>query len=297
MVGEVAALCTALCWAIAARLFRILGASFSTLSLNFWKGIIATLILGSYIIIFPTNSNATHSDFYWLIFSGIVGIGLGDTFFFEAIKRVGDAESVLIAETIAPVFTALLAMLWIAEWLTWQQWLGIGIVLFAVDMVVKDKKRNNVESYQSSGYFFAGGAAVCQSIGAVISRDVLTTSNIGPAESATIRLIGGLIIVIGLIFIRKKRWLPITQNKGRTWALLLIASILGTLFAMYLQMLAFANAPAAIVQTLFATSVLLSLGVAYLLGEKATRNSIFWSCITLVGVTVLLGADYLNAIH
>lgn len=297
MTGEIAALCTALCWAIAARLFRVLGASFSTLSLNLWKGVVAITVLGIYLAIDTSSVNVSNDVVVWLVISGIIGIGIGDTFFFEAIKRIGDSQSVLIAETFAPIFTALLAMVWIAEWLTWQQWLGIGIVLFSVDMIVKEKKKSKLEEFNFSGYWFAGGAAICQSIGAVISRDMLTSSDIGPAEAATIRLIGGTAVVIFLLTIRRKRWLPITENKQRTWGLLVFASVLGTLFAMYLQMLAFDHTPAAVVQTLFATSVLLSLGVAFLLGERVSKQAMLWSFVTLVGVSVLMGTDNLIVGH
>ena len=44
-MGVFAALGTALCWAIAARLFRGTGNAFSPLTMNFWKGLISIAIL------------------------------------------------------------------------------------------------------------------------------------------------------------------------------------------------------------------------------------------------------------
>ncbi|HAI72845.1 MAG TPA: EamA family transporter, partial [Alteromonas australica] len=40
-MGVFAALGTALCWAIAARLFSGTGNAFSPLTMNFWKGLIS----------------------------------------------------------------------------------------------------------------------------------------------------------------------------------------------------------------------------------------------------------------
>ena len=41
MIGEFAALAAALCWAVSARLFRVLGSAFTPLALNFWKGLLS----------------------------------------------------------------------------------------------------------------------------------------------------------------------------------------------------------------------------------------------------------------
>ena len=61
-------------------------------------------------------------------------------------------------------------------------------------------------------------------------------------------------------------------------------------------MFAFAYAKAAVVQTLIATSALMSLGVAFVLGEKATKATLLWSIIALVGVGILVSFGD-NTIH
>ena len=53
-------------------------------------------------------------------------------------------------------------------------------------------------------------------------------------------------------------------------------------------MIAFANTKAAIVQTLFATSVVLSLLVARFLGEKVDKRTFLWSFMAMFGVSVLI---------
>ena len=288
MTGEIAALTTALCWAIAARLFRLLGRSFSPLAMNFWKGSISIVLLSIATQFFLPSVSLPPSAWYWLLLSGAVGIGLGDTFFFQALNKIGDAQTMLVAETLAPIFTALLAMAWIGEWLSWQQWLGIAVVIMSVDMIVKLQKRSALELFSLSGYVFAALAALCQAVGAVISRDILVSYELDAFNASQIRLIGGLVIITSLMLVMKQRWLPETVNAVRTWGLFFVTTLIGTVLAIYLQMVAFSATKAAVVQTLFASSVVLSLGLAWLLGERVSRATLIWSLIALVGVAILV---------
>ncbi len=300
-MGILAALGTALCWAIAARLFRGSGQVFTPLAMNFWKGAISVALLLIITWWVTPSQSVTTETLVWLLVSGVIGIGIGDTFFFKALTSIGDSQAVLVAETLAPIFTALLAMAWIEEWITWQQWLGVGIILFSVDMVIKSNKRSATHIVASRGYLFGVGAAVCQAIGAVISRDILATGDIDAANAAMYRLIGGLALVMVLIGATRTPVMPrksaSPQGTGsKLWLTFLLATLLGTTAAIFLQMLAFAHAKAAVVQTLIATSAIMSLGVAWVLGEKANWRTLVFSFLALVGVAVLVSTGN-GALH
>lgn len=286
--GEIAALTTAVCWAIAARMFQLLGAYFSPLALNFWKGALAAVALVVVMQFIPAPVSLTEMAMFWLILSGIIGIGLGDTFFFQALNRIGDSQAILVAETLAPIFTALFAMAWINEWLTWQQWVGVALVLVSVDVIIKLQKRSETGLFSLSGYIFAALAAICQAVGAVVSRDILTSTGIDAANASFYRLMGGLAAIVILMLVMKRRFKPTKPLGNQGYLLLAGATLLGTFAALYLQMVAFANTKAAIVQTLFATSVVLSLIVAKVLGEKVNKKTFAWSLLALVGVGVLI---------
>ncbi|NNJ72171.1 MAG: DMT family transporter [Enterobacterales bacterium] len=289
-MGELAALTCALLWAIAARIFRNLGGEFSSVALNFWKGLISILLLIVVVQFIPMEFELSNQVIFWLALSGIIGIGIGDTFFFLALKKIGDSQSILIAETLAPIGTALLAMAWIGEWLSWQQWLGIAVVIISVDIIIKIQKRNSERAFELTGYGYAAIAALCQSIGAVVSRDVLLSSDIDVFHASLIRLLGGMAIILVLILIGRRTLLPKTKQQPSIWLWLLAATFIGTFMALVLQMVAFSYTKAAVVQTLFAVSVIISLAIARLLGEKVRRNTLLWSFFALVGVGVLLFA-------
>nr|WP_100643990.1 DMT family transporter [Alteromonas facilis] len=288
ITGEIAALTTACCWAIAARMFQMLGAYFNPLALNLWKGALAAGVLVLVTVLFPVQFTLSHTAMAWLVLSGVIGIGLGDTFFFRALNLIGDSQSILVAETLAPILTALLAMVWINEWLTWQQWIGIALVIISVDVIIKLQKRDNTKLFSVTGYVYAAMAAVCQAVGAVISRDILTTTGIDAANASLYRLLGGLAAIVVLMLVLKRSFKPARPLGRKGVKLLLWATLLGTFAALYLQMVAFANTKAAIVQTLFATSVILSLFVAKWLGEKVDKRTFIWSFLALLGVSVLI---------
>lgn len=286
-MGVFAALGTALCWAIAARLFRGTGNAFSPLTMNFWKGFISIVILAVVVTVMQPNAYEANAVL-WLLLSGFIGIGIGDTCFFKALKAIGDSQAVLVAETLAPLFTALFAMAFIGEWITWQQWVGIAVVLLSVDMVVKARKRSATHIFATSGYLYGVGAALCQAVGAVVSRDILSSGEVDAASAALLRMVGGMIFVVPLILITRSKWLPQIEKGKAVWPAFIVATLLGTTAAIYLQMFAFAYAKAAVVQTLIATSALMSLGVAWVMGEKATKATLVWSAIALVGVGILV---------
>lgn len=288
MPGELAALATALCWAIAARLFLQLSSHFSALSLNFWKGSLTIVVLALANLYFDLSFAVEHQQLVMLLFSGAIGLGVGDTLFFKALQKIGDSQSLLIAETLAPILTAIVAIAWLGEWLSWQQWLAIAIIIFAVDMVIKLQKKHGVELFSWSGYSLAAGAALCQAIGAVLSRDVLIHSQISVTNAALLRLLAGTVIVACLIAIQGKAWLPNNYTSTRLWAKIALATLVGTLLALLLQMLALSLAKAAVVQTLFACSVLFSLALSAWFGRKIRLKTWLWSGLAMFGVALLL---------
>ncbi|MCH8538049.1 MAG: DMT family transporter [Alkalimonas sp.] len=287
-MGAIAALTTACCWAVAARLYRQLGASFSPLALNFWKGLISLTILLPLSPAILDASSLSSAQLLLLLLSGAIGIGLGDTCFFLALNRIGDRLSLLVAETLAPLLTAIFAIIWLVELLSWQQWLGIGCILLAVDMVLRLQRRQQPQQLWS-GYSFAALAALCQAIGAVISRDVFLHSTIDVASASSWRLLGGMAIIVPMLLLSRQRLLPRPHSKLRPWLILLAATLIGTTAAIYLQMLAFSYSKAAVVQTLLTTSVILSLLLAKLLGDKIPKGSLLWTLTALLGVGLLLG--------
>ncbi|HBE66810.1 MAG TPA: hypothetical protein DDW52_01545 [Planctomycetaceae bacterium] len=219
-MGELFALSAAALWSLSSFLFRAAGRQLSPVILNATKGGLAIVILGTWILVSGKSawSDLSQQHLSWLLISGIVGIGIGDTAFFIALNRLGEQRTVLIAETLAPPITISFAFLWMSERLTANGYIGILLTLLGVilgitrhsDAATKPSPRagpahdpnktcGNATMQLLSGMLVAVmcaiTAAACQAFGAVISRWVLAGNPLSPIESSLIRMLGGQAIL------------------------------------------------------------------------------------------------------
>ena len=178
--GEAAALTAAALWALSSLLYTRI--NISAWGLNFWKIVIACTIV--FLQIATVNSyqgsrvfNGSDAAWGWLALSGVIGLVLGDTCYFRSLQILG-ARRCLVLQTTAPVFTAVLGWIFLGEMLVWFSRLGILLTVGGVARVVSDKAARNDEPGLFPGSITGGvgvgiAAAVCQAIGAVMSRHSL----------------------------------------------------------------------------------------------------------------------------
>lgn len=297
-MGEFFALAAALSWAISAFLFRAAGTQIPPLILNASKGILAVVALFAWIALTGSAALAsvTMNQWCWLLGSGAIGIGIGDTAFFSALNRLGERTTVLVAETLAPPLTAVLAFGWMHEVLSPSAWIGICTTMLGVTWVLTERTQSREQTslratLRWNELFMSGClavlAAACQSCGAVVSRSVLVESGMGPAESSLIRMLGGLaILAVTIPAVPKPKTARVRWTR-RTIVYALLATLLGTIVGIVCQQASLKYTSAGISQTLIATSVLFVLPISLLRGERPTRRSILGTLLGLVGVAIL----------
>ncbi|NEQ29153.1 MAG: DMT family transporter, partial [Microcoleus sp. SIO2G3] len=137
--GELAALSSAFIWAIAAVVYLSVARSLSPLMINLAKGVISiALLLLTILLSGELAPNTTPIAVMLLMISGAIGIGMGDTAYFEALYCLG-ARRALLLEALAPPLTAVLALVFLQEALGWQAWVGIGLTIAGVTWVVIER--------------------------------------------------------------------------------------------------------------------------------------------------------------
>ncbi|TKG04770.1 DMT family transporter [Vibrio sp. F13] len=294
-IGELAAIGAAIVWACATWIYGQFGHRFSAMQLNIVKGVVASgmMLLVMPLIPMPEFELSTN-HFLILAISGVIGIAIGDSAYFAALKRIG-ANKTLLLESLAPPLSGVLALMFLGAVLTVQSWLGVVITTLAVTFVVFQPSKsasdesNNKAQWGGIGYGLV--ASVCQASGVVISHYALVAGDIPPLLGALIRLTIGVFAVMLIIpFVEKK---PYSSIKRDLWEMtkldklwLLGAIFVGTFLALWLQQVALKNANPAIAQTLIATSPVFILVIYALKGEKVSKQSIIGTLAALAGISL-----------
>lgn len=93
--------------------------------------------------------------------------------YFAAIPHIGVAMSVMLNICSAPIFTAVIARIWLGERLHWVQWLAIGCAIGGASLLVTHPTASSEWSW--IGVVYALGAGLCYSIVAVTTRRVASS--------------------------------------------------------------------------------------------------------------------------
>lgn len=288
--GGLAALSAAFLWALASIWFSRLSHHLPVVQINFLKGFLAIVILTAVLYIGGGSLAALPlQPMLLLVVSGIVGITLGDTAYLKALQFLGPRRTLLLAN-LAPPLVGLIAWATLAERLAWRAWLGIFLTLSGVTWVILERtQEENGSTNLQKGLLFGFLAALCQSVAIVLSRAVLTRSSIDALQSTILRLAPAILLLALWSMFRRQPTLNLQaycqQPRLAVW--ILIATLLGTVFAMWLQQVAIALTAVGIVQTLLSTSPLFILPIVALQGEKISWRAIGGALVALLGVGLL----------
>lgn len=288
--GEIAALVAALLWASSSVVYSRLGQQISPLLLNFMKGAIALFLLGlTATLVTDGFPSLPPTAIGFLVISGVIGIGFGDTVFFSSLKYLG-ARRALLFETLAPPLAAILALIFLQETLSVYAWLGIVLTLLGVSWVISERTSNQDIGAKNLkiGIIFGLGGAIAQAVGAVLSRSALTDFNLNPLWSTLIRLGAGTLSLIPLLLpLRHQLQLPSLQWSWRLVGIIFLTAFASTYLGIWLQQVSLKFAATGVAQTLSSTSPLFVLPIAAFLQETITPRAILGAFIALAGIALL----------
>jgi drug/metabolite transporter (DMT)-like permease len=257
--------------------------------LNLIKGIGGVLLLTSTSLLLRESfSSLSFKVIFLLIISGIIGIGFGDTMYFEALNLIGPRRTLLISIS-APLMTALLAFVFLDEKIAAFGWLGVLITAAGIAWVVTATSPDQIAIINRKGILFGFLFALGQSIGSVISRWALTQTEITALQSAVIRMSAGVVSLFVWSVIRHVRlgeWIK-TNTDSKIWGRIIIGVILGAYIPLWLQQVAFQNTEVGIAQTFLATSPLFILPIMALKKEKISLREILGVIVAVAGIAIL----------
>ena len=114
MIGVVAALGSTASWALCGVLFKKLGERLDPVGMTAVKSLAAALFLAP-MLFFIGGAAAGGHDMFLLAASGIIGIAIGDCFFFAALGQLSPLLLTILLLTCPNVFSGILGVLCLGE--------------------------------------------------------------------------------------------------------------------------------------------------------------------------------------
>lgn len=290
MIGEAAALATALLWSWTALLFtsagRIVG-SFVVNQIRLLFGVILILITHNII---SGDYSVTDQGLYSLMISGFIGLLAGDLALFKAFTILGARRSMLIM-ALAPALTGILAYFFLGEILGWFAISGIAITLTGIYWVLSEpkEKQDPTQGNMSQGIILAVLGAVFQAVGLVIAKHGLNDQELDPLYATLIRMLTALLASFILMFFRRQSREVFRVFRNRKAMLYLsLGSIVGPFLGVWFSMVSIKYTQTGVGATIMSTTPILIIPFSiFFHKEKPSWRSITGTVIAVIGVAIL----------
>src|SRR5580658_5041890 len=96
---------------------------------NFWRITLATIFLAAWAYTLGSGLQGAPG---WFMLSGLFGIGLGDSAYFQALPRLGSRRTFLIAQCLGIPFAALIEWCWLGTRLNLAEVACMAVILSGV---------------------------------------------------------------------------------------------------------------------------------------------------------------------
>ncbi len=290
--GELAALTTAICWTVTAVCFESAGKKVGSLAVNFYRLIIAFMLLGTFTLFtrglfLPLD--ATAANWIWLLTSGFIGFVLGDMFLFQAYVEIGSRISLLVMSS-APPLTAIIGYFFMGERISLLAALGMLIAMSGIALVILSRNTDDKKiklSHSAKGLAYAFIGALGQALGLIFSKYGMGSYN--PFAATQIRVIAA-IIGFGAVITVSKNWNKLNSavKDHNSMKLISLGAFFGPFLGVSFSLLAVQYTATGIVSTITSLSPILIIPLSILMfKEKVLPKEILGAAISIIGVTLL----------
>lgn len=284
-IGIAAALGSAASWAVGSILFKQLGERISSLALTLSKGMVSVALLGVAVAL-TGYQTIDRQPLLLLILSGLLGVALGDTFFFEALQDLGP-HALVVLLMLGQVFTIILAVLFLGEMPTPAGWLGIALVVLGIAMVLLTKLSSEKQASRLRGIIFGLLSVLCMSVSIIIAKKALLS--VSAIQATFIRMLSGTLAMFffGSVTQRLARWaMPFKDLK--LVGFFLVSVCIVTFGGFWLSLVAIKNVSVPIANTLNSTEPLFVLPLAAIfLKEPISLAAVIGTLISILGIVLI----------
>ncbi len=290
MIGIISAFGATISWTYACFIWRSQTEKYKSIDINLVKNIIAFLIFLPAFINFSVLIDS--KSMLTLLLSGVIGIGLGDTFYIKSLQIIGTRKTLSI-ETLSPLLAALSGEIFINENLAIRSYVGIVIISISLFILLRQRTHLVINSLSTinepnnlSIYIFPFLSVLCAVSGGLLSRIVFLESNLSPFQTTEIRLLGAIIFLIIIKKFRINFFLKKLDDNDQKRFLLSI--FFGTNIGILLQQIVFKTLPLGIGWTLLSTSPVISLFFSSKEEGMITKGIIFFTSLLFLGLCLII---------
>lgn len=283
-IGVGLALLSALGWAVGSTLYKRLG-DVSPYGLNLVGGLLSLVLLGATVAL--VGAGSVPQDALWLLVaSGLVGITLGDSFYFVALQDLG-AHAVVVLAMLAPALTVVLAVALLGETPSPIAGVGIALVIAGVTAVLWSRIADEDSSSSLRGVGFGLLAVVMMAIGTIIAKRGL--EHVSATDATLVRMAAGTggMLVWAVISGNLREWVTPFANRRKLLDVLLAVAVItfGGFWALHAS-LKFVDVSVAAVVGAIEPIFVIPLA-ALLLGEKVGLVGVVGTLLTAAGVALI----------
>ncbi|HEY3312350.1 MAG TPA: DMT family transporter [Anaerolineales bacterium] len=294
-IGEIAALFTSFCWSLSAIGFSNAGRDFSSNVTNRVRvtlAFLALLLINGVLYGQPIPFNAGLTRWGWLMLSGIVGLALGDAFLFRCYQLVGPRIGLLLL-SLAPVFSAVIAWIFLGEKLNAIQFGGMAVTLAGIGWVVLSRSALQAGEGPSKlslrGVLYGMISALGQASGLILSK-VGMTGNFPPFAGTIIRMSAAIVFLWIMAAMQKE--LGSTAQSIRTHPSALgwtaFGAFFGPVIGVSASLMAVQHAEIGVASTLMALPPVFMLPVSYFIfKERFDWQAVAGTLLAILGVALL----------
>lgn len=303
-LGAVFALLTTLSWSVGIFPFTAAARRLGANALNHFRLALAVLLLSAIVMIMNGISPVqlftipTGHNWLWLGLSGVVGLSLGDYFWFNALAIVGARQSSVFA-TLAPGGALLFGILLLHEHINLTGVAGIAVTVTGVVWLVQGSAAatHGHQKHNGSrvkGYVFAALSSVCQGCGIVLAKMGMQ-GTFPPVHGTWIRMVAGTVVLFlfTLASGHLRQYLkPVLTNQDNGLPPAILGTLFGPVIGVSLSLYAASALEASVAQTLFSLVPVVVLFLSRIIyGHRITPASLVASLVAIGGVLLLIWRD------
>jgi len=254
-------------------------------------------LLGIIVFFFPyvyinwESLYFNQSIFSAIVLSSIIGIIIGDTFLFVCLKRLGPRRQALLFSLQIP-FTIILAEIFLQTLPSVTELIGCALIFSGILIAIQFNRtipNDDLENIQGNKYtgLFAGiGLALCQSIGIILMKPALQTTD--PIIVSYLRVLVAAVIMFGSLFFIKNNqlWKKMKDIKVTLFSIFLGFMGMGVGMTMLIYALKYGNP--GVISTLSSTMPIMIIPILWIVTKNyAGHLAVVGATLTCVGAGII----------